>query len=132
MNPNTYRMTNRPMPSRPSHYVSGILRPLGELQQTFRKQASVSEELMTDLRDHVAKEVTVKYAETAGDLLKTVHQTESSLKRLKERQVQATGGNQDTEAAASDADKICLQVRHTFLLVALLFFISLSLFIHSL
>ena len=108
----TYRMTNRPMPSRPSHYVSSILRPLSELKQSFSK-TNVSQELVKELLDYVAKEVSVKYDETAEDLLRTVHQTESSLKRLKERQVQATGSSQGTGAAASDAsdaDKIRLQL----------------------
>ena len=105
-------MTNRPMPSRPSHYVSSILRPLSELKQSFSK-TNVSQELVKELLDYVAKEVSVKYDETAEDLLRTVHQTESSLKRLKERQVQATGSSQGTGAAASDAsdaDKIRLQL----------------------
>merc|ERR1739848_704104 len=60
----TYRMTNRPMPSRPSHYVSGILRPLADLQKSFSK-TSPSEQLMTELRDYVAMKVTGKYGEMA-------------------------------------------------------------------
>ena len=101
----TYRMTNRPMPSRPSHYVSSVLRPLGELQKS-----SVSGDLMAELRDFVARKVTAKYDETAEDLLRTVQQTESSLKRLKERQTQGAGEVEGAAAKASDADKIRLQL----------------------
>mmetsp|Transcript_5781 Transcript_5781/g.20032 ORF Transcript_5781/g.20032 Transcript_5781/m.20032 type:complete len:146 (+) Transcript_5781:151-588(+) len=98
-------MTNRPMPSRPSHYVSSVLRPLGELQKS-----SVSGDLMAELRDFVARKVTAKYDETAEDLLRTVQQTESSLKRLKERQTQGAGEVEGAAAKASDADKIRLQL----------------------
>ena len=105
----TYRMTNRPMPSRPSHYVSSVLRPLDDLQKSFR-QTQVSPQLMNELRDYVAQKVTIKYDETAVDLLRTVHQTESSLKRLKEKQVSAQGGGQGKDGKASDAEKICLQL----------------------
>merc|ERR1739847_155149 len=100
-------MTNRPMPSRPSHYVSGILRPLADLQKSCSK-TSPSEQLMTELRDYVAMKVTGKYGEMAEDLLRTVQQTESSLKRLKERQ--GAGSAQGENASASDADKICSQL----------------------
>ena len=65
---------------------------------------------MNELRDYVAQKVTIKYDETAVDLLRTVHQTESSLKRLKEKQVSAQGGGQGKDGKASDAEKICLQL----------------------
>ena len=63
---------------------------------------------MTELRDYVAMKVTGKYGEMAEDLLRTVQQTESSLKRLKERQ--GAGSAQGENASASDADKICSQL----------------------
>ncbi|QDZ22323.1 subunit 2 of oligomeric Golgi complex [Chloropicon primus] len=101
----TYRMTNRPMPTRASHYVQGLLKPLSIVKGDLTE---LGDEVLTS----VAEQLTKKYDETAEDLLRTVQQTESSLKRLKERQGEQGGGNQEagSEPAASDADKIRLQL----------------------
>ena len=105
----TYRMTNRPLPSRPSHYVSSILKPASELKKTL-SDANVPLDVQNAMCGNVVEQVTKKYDETAEELLRTVRQTESSLKRLKQRQVQATGGSSGSEDSHSDADKICMQL----------------------
>ena len=79
-------MTTRPTPSRPSHYVGRVLRPLADLQTSF-SEVEGSESLARALREEVAGQVTARYGETASELLRTVQQTESSLQRLKERKV---------------------------------------------
>eukprot|EP00884_Botryococcus_braunii_P005660 jgi/Botrbrau1/15095/Bobra.0255s0008.1 len=102
----TYRMTTRPLPSRPSHYVGGILGPLRTFLDAepakLLREAAVAE-LSAGTVDTVAR----RYASMAVRMLETLRKTESSLKRLKK--------NRTVEPAAdgsqlSDIDKISLQL----------------------
>jgi len=124
----TYRMTNKPMPTRHSHFVPGVLAPL----RAFLDASPPPPEAKARLVAAVAEAVTVRYAmmrcvcvrfsdtcwfaqsrydDLARDLVTTVRKTESSLKRLKDRR----GGTGPAPAAAaaadvSDTDKICRQL----------------------
>ena len=123
----TYRMTNKPMPTRHSHFVPGVLAPL----RAFLDASPPPPEAKARLVAAVAEAVTVRalvcgahmrfcllttlaqsrYDDLARDLVTTVRKTESSLKRLKDRR----GGTGPAPAAAaaadvSDTDKICRQL----------------------
>eukprot|EP00898_Chlorokybus_atmophyticus_P000165 jgi/Chlat1/1149/Chrsp112S01611 len=101
-----YRMTNKPMPTRPSHFVPLILQPLRAFSDGERA-ALLSPERRTELAHGVALKVTTRFDETARDFVTTVKKTESSLKRLKGR----TGGmDGSASGGVSDTDKIMHQL----------------------
>ena len=99
----TYRMTNKPMPTQASLYVGSILAPL----QTFldQREATLDPEFRLELAKSTAAALTDKFREVAEDLLKTVKQTDATLKRLKQKQKTAGG-----DGGVSDADKIRAQL----------------------
>eukprot|EP00240_Pyramimonas_obovata_P002752 CAMPEP_0118923858 /NCGR_PEP_ID=MMETSP1169-20130426/2236_1 /TAXON_ID=36882 /ORGANISM="Pyramimonas obovata, Strain CCMP722" /LENGTH=755 /DNA_ID=CAMNT_0006864913 /DNA_START=219 /DNA_END=2486 /DNA_ORIENTATION=- len=105
----TYRMTNKPLPTRHSHFVPSILGPL----KTFisgDQAHGMSEVAQGKLVRAVAEQVTEKYDGMANDLVNTIRKTEMSLKRLKgRRDTKAAAGAQSGEAL-SDTDKICHQL----------------------
>ena len=97
----TYRMTNRPMPSQPSQYVSGILGPFRAFLEG--REAELDAVARTALVQATADAVSDRFNEVAADLLQTVAQTDASLKKLK-KQPGAAG------AGGSDADKMRAQL----------------------
>lgn len=102
----TYRMTNKPLPTRHSHFVPSVLAPLKPFVS-----GPAAELLGPTVRDRlahkVAEQVTERYSAMAEELVTTVRKTESSLKRLKGRK----GGAGPNTQGASDTDKICHQLR---------------------
>ena len=97
----TYRMTNRPMPSQPSQYVAGVLRPFREFLEVH--VADIGDLSRSDLVLVTADAVCDSFRDMAADLLKTVTQTDASLKKLKKQ----PGG---AESGVSDADKMRAQL----------------------
>ena len=119
----TFRMTNKPLPTRHSHFVPGILAPLRAFVDSDRAKA-LTPASRTELALSVSDGVSTRYAEMAGELVTTVKKTEASLNRLKDRKAgkagAAAGGGGATASAAakaggadgkiSDTDKICKQL----------------------
>lgn len=112
----TYRMTAKGLPTRHSHYVTGVLAPLAALLAA-PPAAGLSPAARVRLVRLVVDSVNGRYQQLADDLLTTVKKTESSLKRLKKTALAAGGaeggdasGGGGGAAAASDSDKICLQL----------------------
>ncbi|GLC45905.1 hypothetical protein PLESTF_000710900 [Pleodorina starrii] len=104
-----YRMTNKPLPVRASHYVSGVLAPLRtllEAEPVARLAQPLQQELLVL---PVAEGVCSRYSELANELLQSVRKTEHSLKRLKKAKGGA-GGEEDPASAVSDSDKITQQL----------------------
>lgn len=100
----TYRMTNKPMPTRPSAYVPTVLKPLVDVVDGG-KRAFLSEEARSRLVEGVVGEVTRRYEVLTRELVKTVCKAESSLQRL--RKVQPAEG---AASGPSDTEKICTQL----------------------
>lgn len=104
----TYRMTARPLPTRPSHYASGVLQPLRAFLDTDagkRLQPSTQEELAQG----VVANVSQHYASMVSELLDMLQKTEQSLARVRR--------NKPADAAAaadgsemSNIQKISLQL----------------------
>ena len=134
-----YRLTNKPPPTRASHFLPSVLAPLRTFLDPPSRAAGLPQAVRDALCSDVADSVTRRYEDMARDLLATVRKTESSLRRLKDRRGgggsttglggQApgggggggggAGGEAQAPAAASpsppgapmsDTDKICRQM----------------------
>ena len=99
----TFRMTNKPMPTRHSHFVPMILAPLETFLDAERTKM-LSKESRQEIVGQVVESVCDKYAEMARELVSTVKKTEASLNRLKDRQ------GKTSSAGVGDTDKICRQL----------------------
>jgi hypothetical protein len=110
----TYRMTNKPAPTRHSHFVPGVTQPLRAILDGPRLSASLSADAKRSFSHAVALVVTSRYEELARELVTTVKKTESSLRRLRERRAAGGPGAAATPAGGdsdmSDTDKICRQL----------------------
>eukprot|EP00891_Asterochloris_glomerata_P006880 jgi/Astpho2/6880/Aster-07879 len=103
----TYRMTTRPLPTRPSHFVTGVLQPLRALTESNSVKA-VQRPAQLRLVEAVVEGVSTQYAAMAAELLDTLRKTESSLARLR-RNRPAEGAAADG-SQLSDMDKISTQL----------------------
>jgi hypothetical protein len=99
----TFRMTNKPMPTRYSHFVPTILAPLQAFLDNERTKM-LSKISRQEIVDKVLESVSERYAEMASDLVATVKKTEASLNRLKDRQ------GKTSSTGVGDTDKICRQL----------------------
>ena len=109
----TFRMTNKPTPSKHSHFVPMLLQPLSKFSEESQRTRRLSPIAAKELTREVCEGVTKKYAEMAGDLVATVLKTEASLNRLKDRQGKGTataGDATKTGGKLSDTDKIFKQL----------------------
>ena len=110
----TYRMTNKPAPTRHSHFVPGVTQPLRAILDGPRLSTSLSADAKQSFSHAVALVVTSRYEELARELVTTVKKTESSLRRLRERRAAGGPGAAATPAGGdsdmSDTDKICRQL----------------------
>jgi hypothetical protein len=117
----TYRMTNKPAPTRHSHFVPGVTQPLRALLDGPRLSASLSADARRAFAHEVALLVCARYEDMARDLVTTVRKTESSLRRLRERRAgggpgggglpaPSGGAAADSGDSVSDTDKICRQL----------------------
>ncbi|PON72169.1 COG complex component [Trema orientale] len=107
----TYRMTNKPIPTRHSPYVSGVLRPLETFLRGERATKYLTSEIKKELRDNAATEITSRYYDLAADLVSVARKTESSLQRIRQGAQRRAGASSDiSEHNVSDTDKICRQL----------------------
>ena len=128
----TFRMTNKPLPNKPSVFASGVLRPLFAFHETVRNShqgdrhdRNLSETARQDLVTLAVSGVCSLYKDAAADLLSSVKKTEASLNRLKDRKEKgndvsesasrsgtASDGNSTPQSGApTDSEKIVRQVR---------------------
>jgi len=96
----TYRMTNRPPPKVASPFVSTILRPLKEFDDTYSSRTPP--QIGSRWKSAVVYTVSARYSEAVEELIATVERTENALKTRKVRRT-ASGG-------MSDGDKVKLQL----------------------
>ena len=79
-----FRMTNKPMPTKPSHFANGVVEPL----RRFAESGAVREASAPTRRalvDAAVAGVCAAYEKAAADLTVSVRKTEASLIRLKDR-----------------------------------------------
>lgn len=108
----TYRMTNKPIPTRHSPYVSAVLRPLEAFLRGERATNYLTSEVKKELLDSAAKEITGRYYELAADLVSVARKTESSLQRIRQGAQRRAGASSDiSDHNVSDTYKICQQLK---------------------
>ncbi|GMN56648.1 hypothetical protein TIFTF001_025753 [Ficus carica] len=108
----TYRMTNKPIPTRHSPYVAAVLRPLEAFLRGERATNYLSSEVKKELLDSAAKEITGRYYELAADLVSVARKTESSLQRIRQGAQRRAGASSDiSDHNVSDTYKICQQLK---------------------
>ncbi|KAG0568570.1 hypothetical protein KC19_6G029700 [Ceratodon purpureus] len=107
----TYRMTNRPLPSRHSPYVTSVFQPLKAFVDDER-YAHVTKEMQAELITSVSEKITAQYDVLARDMVSVARQTEASLQLLRRGARQRGAGGADTSDNISDnlSDKICAQL----------------------
>ena len=96
----TYRMTNRPPPTMASPFVSTILRPLKEFDDSVC--GKVPSQIGDEWKKTIITAVAEKYSSAVEELINTVQRTEEALKNRKARR-SAAGG-------MSDGEKVKLQL----------------------
>jgi len=96
----TYRMTNRPPPKVASPFVSKIMAPLKEFDDSYSSRTPP--QVGSTWKSAVVYTVSARYSEAVEELIATVERTENALKTRKVRRT-ASGG-------MSDGDKVKLQV----------------------
>lgn len=99
----TYRLTNKPVPTRHSYYVPNVLKPL----QTFldEKRAHISPAARRLWAETVLTAISQKYHEMSTELLETVDKAESYLKKYSPSKATQTEPGEMT-----DKDKIVRQL----------------------
>ncbi|XP_024027149.1 conserved oligomeric Golgi complex subunit 2 isoform X1 [Morus notabilis] len=108
----TYRMTNKPIPTRHSPYVAAVLRPLEAFLRGDRAATYLTSEVKKELLDSAAKEITSRYYELAADLVSVARKTESSLQRIRQGAQRRAGASSDiSDNNVSDTYKICQQLK---------------------
>ncbi|GAB2240908.1 hypothetical protein Droror1_Dr00021426 [Drosera rotundifolia] len=107
----TYRMTNKPLPVRHSPYVSGILRPLKAFLEGDRAITYLTKDMISDLLEGTAFEITNHYYALAEELVTMARKTESSLRKMRQGAQKRTGTSSDVaDQSISNTDKICMQL----------------------
>ena len=111
----TYRMANKPFPTRPSHFVKSVLQPVHNFVQST-PNGRLSEQSRTEIVHEAVELVTQRYTESASELMQTVQKTESSLARLKRsgstsQQQHGEQEQQQQQQGASYTEKVNEQMR---------------------
>jgi hypothetical protein len=96
----TYRMTNRPPPTRASPFVVTILRPLQEFDDEFKMKTPPQVGL--NWKNMIVTTVAYRYSLAVEELIATVQRTEEALKNRKARRTSIGG--------MSDGEKVKLQL----------------------
>ncbi|KAL2613354.1 hypothetical protein R1flu_025046 [Riccia fluitans] len=106
----TYRMTNKPLPTRHSPYVASILQPLKAFLEGERI-LYLTEEAKEELLGTVVEKITTRYDDQAREIITMAKKTETTLQRFRQGAARQRGGGTDTsENSISDTDKICAQL----------------------
>merc|ERR1711933_500682 len=79
----TYRMTNRPPPTKPSPFVSTILTPLVNFNNSVKKH--IPSHAVPTWKEKVVSTISSKYNVAVEELMETVKRTEVALKNRKSR-----------------------------------------------
>jgi hypothetical protein len=96
----TYRMTNRPPPTRASPFVATILRPLKEFDAEFKHKTPP--QVGMRWKQTIVTTVASRYAAAVQELIASVQRAEEALKNRKARR-SSVGG-------MSDGEKVKLQL----------------------
>lgn len=104
----TYRMTARPLPTRPSHYVGGVLQPLRAFLGTDAGK-SLQPSAQQEVAEGVAATVSQQYASMVSELLDMLQKTEQSLARVR-RNKPADSAAAGDGSELSNIQKISLQL----------------------
>ncbi|KAL3159357.1 hypothetical protein ABBQ32_011307, partial [Trebouxia sp. C0010 RCD-2024] len=104
----TYRMTARPVPTRPSHYASGVLQPLRAFLDTPAGKC-LQPRAQEELAEGVVASVSQQYAAMVSELLDMLHKTEQSLARVRRNKpADAAAATEGSEL--TNIQKISLQL----------------------
>ncbi|DBB11835.1 TPA: hypothetical protein ACH3X3_005984 [Trebouxia sp. C0006] len=104
----TYRMTARPLPTRPSHYVGGVLQPLRAFLGTDAGK-HLQPAAQQEVAEGVAATVSQQYASMVSELLDMLQKTEQSLARVR-RNKPADSAAAGDGSELSNIQKISLQL----------------------
>lgn len=96
----TYRMTNRPAPTKASPFVNTILRPLQQFNEEFRRKIPPHIGIMWKIS--VVNTIANRYSVAVEELIATVQRTEVALQSRRARRTVA--------GSMSDGDKVKLQL----------------------
>ncbi|PVD26689.1 hypothetical protein C0Q70_14367 [Pomacea canaliculata] len=103
--PRLYRRTNREAPSKPSGYLSGMLRPLQSFCEEYSK--TLEPKHHSHILNVIFSSLIDQFSEVTSEVLTSVKRMEESLKRLKKvRGSERSSSNQ----GLSDDDKIRQQI----------------------
>jgi len=106
--PALYRMTNKPVPTRPSPYVESALKPILAFHEIASRNSGPSS-VVTDWVRNAIDAASAEFGVQAAQLLESAQQQEASLRRL----VKKTAG---ADADVTDLEKIqiqlCIDVDH--------------------
>ncbi|CAK7336686.1 unnamed protein product [Dovyalis caffra] len=107
----TFRMTNKPIPTRHSLYVSGLLTPLKkDFLDMEKHNPYLTKETINELRHGAATAITGRYYDMVAEIVSVARKTESSLQRLKKGAQRRAGVSSDvSDPTVSDTDKLCMQ-----------------------
>ncbi|KNC99298.1 uncharacterized protein SPPG_05552 [Spizellomyces punctatus DAOM BR117] len=103
-----YRMTNKEPPSRPSHFITTIFKPLSSFFDDHRHLLKAT--TIPEWTSFVMDDVTGKYAKTMGDVLSHVKGFEEYNRKKNLKKSSALPGTLGGEEGMSDDDKIRLQM----------------------
>ncbi|CAH8384677.1 unnamed protein product [Eruca vesicaria subsp. sativa] len=107
----TYRMTNKPPPTRHSPYVVGILRHVKAFLEGDKATRYLTQETREGILLRTVTDITRRYYESADEVVSLARRTESSLqqfrKKAQKRAGAAAGASDDN---VSETDKMCMQL----------------------
>ncbi|KAI8784556.1 conserved oligomeric Golgi complex subunit 2 [Biomphalaria glabrata] len=100
--PRLYRRTNKEVPSKPSTYLSSVLKPL--TQFCAEHSHALNEQQRVEFLTHVFATLSQHFSDVTAEVLTSTKKMEESLRRLKK----ARGGEKEKEktGGVSDSDKI--------------------------
>ncbi|GFO30259.1 conserved oligomeric Golgi complex subunit 2 [Plakobranchus ocellatus] len=104
--PRLYRRTNKEVPSKPSAYLAGVIKPLSRFCEEHT--SLLSEQQKQEFLSQVFSALTQQFCEVTSEVLVSTKKMEDSLRRLKK----ARGTDKDKEKAGvvTDSDKIRTQI----------------------
>lgn len=103
--PRLYRRTNKEVPSKPSTYLSSVIKPLSQFCADHSQ--ALNQEQKSEFLSHVFASLSQQFSEVTSEVLTSTRKMEESLRRLKK----ARGGEKEKEkTGVSDSDKIRTQI----------------------
>ncbi|XP_012942407.1 conserved oligomeric Golgi complex subunit 2 [Aplysia californica] len=104
--PRLYRRTNKEVPTKPSTYLSGVVKPLTHFCEEH--SGTLKEQQKLEFLTHVFISLAKQFSEVTTEVLTSTRKMEESLRRLRK----ARGGEKEKEKSGgvSDSDKIRTQI----------------------